>query len=160
MCPLLAQLIIGFFFFAVAVYSTHEANKAGGTCRYAVYNLRCLWFQRRRWWICLQLLFLGRSCKTLFTLIYTLQSQNFICRWQEFTAKTHQARTYKKGRGSFLDCDVSHQCKLQKMKLYKIRLWSKTLMDHLDCSQQTGLSNLIKLSKLVCLSLTVNSTLV
>jgi hypothetical protein len=30
MCPLLAQLKIGFFsFFAVAVYSTTEANKAG-----------------------------------------------------------------------------------------------------------------------------------
>jgi hypothetical protein len=31
MCPLLAQLIIGFFssFFAAAVYSTNEANKAG-----------------------------------------------------------------------------------------------------------------------------------
>jgi hypothetical protein len=28
MCPLLAQLKIGFFF-AVAVYSTNEANKAG-----------------------------------------------------------------------------------------------------------------------------------
>jgi hypothetical protein len=28
MCPLLAQLIIGFFFSA-AVYSTNEANKAG-----------------------------------------------------------------------------------------------------------------------------------
>ncbi len=33
MCPLLAQLIIGFFFlfFAAAVYSTDEANKADGT---------------------------------------------------------------------------------------------------------------------------------
>jgi hypothetical protein len=34
MCLLLAQLIIGFFaffFFAAAVYSTNEANKAGGT---------------------------------------------------------------------------------------------------------------------------------
>jgi hypothetical protein len=32
MCPLLAQLIIGFFFlfYAAAVYSTNEANKAGG----------------------------------------------------------------------------------------------------------------------------------
>jgi len=32
MCPLLAQLIIGFFsfFFAAAVYGTNEANKAGG----------------------------------------------------------------------------------------------------------------------------------
>jgi hypothetical protein len=30
MCPLLAQLIIGFFsFFATAVYSTNEANKVG-----------------------------------------------------------------------------------------------------------------------------------
>jgi hypothetical protein len=31
MCPLLAQLIIGFFylFFAAAVYSINEANKAG-----------------------------------------------------------------------------------------------------------------------------------
>jgi hypothetical protein len=29
MCPLLAQLKIDFFFFAVAVYSTNEANKAG-----------------------------------------------------------------------------------------------------------------------------------
>ncbi len=30
MCPPLAQLIIGFFsFFAAAVYSTNEANKAG-----------------------------------------------------------------------------------------------------------------------------------
>jgi len=31
MCPLLAQLKIGFFssFFAAAVYSTNEANKAG-----------------------------------------------------------------------------------------------------------------------------------
>jgi hypothetical protein len=31
MCPLLAQIIIGFFsfFFAVAVYSTNEVNKAG-----------------------------------------------------------------------------------------------------------------------------------
>jgi len=30
MCPLLAKLIIGFFsFFAAAVYSTNEANKAG-----------------------------------------------------------------------------------------------------------------------------------
>jgi hypothetical protein len=34
MCPLLAQLIIGFFsFFAAAVYSTNETNKAGGTRR-------------------------------------------------------------------------------------------------------------------------------
>jgi hypothetical protein len=34
MCLLLAQLIIGFFsfFFAAAVYSTNEANKAGGMC--------------------------------------------------------------------------------------------------------------------------------
>ncbi len=34
MCPLLASLVIGFFsfFFAAAVYSTNEANKAGGTC--------------------------------------------------------------------------------------------------------------------------------
>jgi hypothetical protein len=33
MCPLLAQLIIGFFFifFVAAVYSTNEANKAGST---------------------------------------------------------------------------------------------------------------------------------
>ncbi len=29
MCLLLAQLKIGFLFFAVAVYSTNEANKAG-----------------------------------------------------------------------------------------------------------------------------------
>jgi hypothetical protein len=29
MCPLLAQLKISFFFFAAAVYSTNEANKAG-----------------------------------------------------------------------------------------------------------------------------------
>jgi hypothetical protein len=30
MCPLLAQLIIGFFsFFAAAVYRTNEANKTG-----------------------------------------------------------------------------------------------------------------------------------
>ena len=35
MCPLLAQPIIAFFssFFAAAVYSTNEANKAGGTRR-------------------------------------------------------------------------------------------------------------------------------
>jgi hypothetical protein len=34
MCPLLAPLVIGFFsfFFAAAVYSTKEANKAGGMC--------------------------------------------------------------------------------------------------------------------------------
>jgi len=33
MCPLLAPLIIGFFsfFFAAAIYSTNEANKAGST---------------------------------------------------------------------------------------------------------------------------------
>jgi hypothetical protein len=33
-CPLLAPLIIGFFsfFFAAAIYSTNEANKAGSTC--------------------------------------------------------------------------------------------------------------------------------
>ncbi len=31
MFPLLALLLIGFFFFAAAVYSTNEANKAGGT---------------------------------------------------------------------------------------------------------------------------------
>ncbi len=29
MCSQLAQLKIGFFFFAAAVYSTNEANKAG-----------------------------------------------------------------------------------------------------------------------------------
>jgi hypothetical protein len=35
MCPLLAQPIIAIFssFFAAAVYSTNEANKAGGTSR-------------------------------------------------------------------------------------------------------------------------------
>ncbi len=31
MCPLLAPLEIGFFSFFAAVYSTNEANKAGGT---------------------------------------------------------------------------------------------------------------------------------
>jgi hypothetical protein len=32
MCPQLAQLILGFFdFFAAAIYSTNEANKAVGT---------------------------------------------------------------------------------------------------------------------------------
>jgi hypothetical protein len=33
-CPLLAQLITGFFssFSAAAIHSTKEANKAGGTC--------------------------------------------------------------------------------------------------------------------------------
>ncbi len=35
MCPLLAKLIIAFFssFFVGAIYSTNEANKAGGTGR-------------------------------------------------------------------------------------------------------------------------------
>jgi len=35
MCPLLEQPIIAFFssFFAVDIYSTNEANKAGGTRR-------------------------------------------------------------------------------------------------------------------------------
>jgi hypothetical protein len=38
MCPLLAQLIIGFFsFFAAAVYSTNEANKAGGTVKQSIF---------------------------------------------------------------------------------------------------------------------------
>jgi hypothetical protein len=33
-CPLLAQLIIGFFssFSVAAIHSTNEANKAGGIC--------------------------------------------------------------------------------------------------------------------------------
>ncbi len=33
MCPLQVQLLMGFFssFFAAAIYSTNEANKAGGT---------------------------------------------------------------------------------------------------------------------------------
>ncbi len=45
MCPLLAQLKIGFFsFFAAAVYSTNDANKAGLK---AVYILRCLWTKQR-----------------------------------------------------------------------------------------------------------------
>jgi len=44
MCLLLAQPIIALFssFFAAAVYSTNEANKAGGTRHWAVYILRCL----------------------------------------------------------------------------------------------------------------------
>ena len=35
MCLLLAQVVIGFFsfFFAMAIYSTNEANKAGGAGR-------------------------------------------------------------------------------------------------------------------------------
>ncbi len=39
MCSLLTPLIIGFFsfFFATAVSSTNEANKAGGKCHKAVY---------------------------------------------------------------------------------------------------------------------------
>jgi hypothetical protein len=42
MCPLLAQLEIGFFssFFAAAVYSTNEANKAG--LKQSII-FRCLW---------------------------------------------------------------------------------------------------------------------
>ena len=42
MCPLLAQLEIGFFssFSAAAVYSTNEANKAG---RKQSIIFRCLW---------------------------------------------------------------------------------------------------------------------
>jgi hypothetical protein len=31
MCPLLAPIFQGFFFFAAAINSTNEANKAGGT---------------------------------------------------------------------------------------------------------------------------------
>ncbi len=40
MCPLLVPVLIGVFssFFAVAVDSTNEANKAGGMRRSAVYN--------------------------------------------------------------------------------------------------------------------------
>jgi hypothetical protein len=43
MCPLLAQLKTGFFsiFFAAAVYSTTEANKA--SLKQSII-LRCLWF--------------------------------------------------------------------------------------------------------------------
>ncbi len=43
MCPLLAQLEIGFFssFSAAAVYSTNEANKAG--LKQSII-FRCLWF--------------------------------------------------------------------------------------------------------------------
>jgi len=43
MCPLLAQLIIGFFssFSAVAIYSTNETNKAG--LKQSII-FRCLWF--------------------------------------------------------------------------------------------------------------------
>jgi hypothetical protein len=46
MCPLLAQLEIGFFssFSATAVYSTNEANKAG--LKQSII-FRCLW--RKRW---------------------------------------------------------------------------------------------------------------
>jgi hypothetical protein len=44
MCPLLAQLEIGFFssFSAAAVYSTNEANKAG--LKQSII-FRCLWSQ-------------------------------------------------------------------------------------------------------------------
>ncbi len=46
MCPLLAQLKTGFFsiFFAAAVYSTTEANKA--SLKQSII-LRCLWASRR-----------------------------------------------------------------------------------------------------------------
>jgi hypothetical protein len=37
MCQLLVPVIQGFFFFAAAIYSTNEVNKAGGMRRYTVY---------------------------------------------------------------------------------------------------------------------------
>ncbi len=42
MCPLLAPDFQGFFF-AMAINSTNEANKAGSTCLLAVYINRCIW---------------------------------------------------------------------------------------------------------------------
>jgi hypothetical protein len=49
MCPLLAQLEIGFFssFSAAAVYSTNEANKAG--LKQSII-IRCLWPQSMPLW--------------------------------------------------------------------------------------------------------------
>jgi hypothetical protein len=46
MCPLLAQLKVGFFssFSAVSVYSTNETNKAG--LKQSII-FRCLWFEQR-----------------------------------------------------------------------------------------------------------------
>ncbi len=43
--PAASADLIAFFssFFAAAINSTNEANKAAGACRLAVYLLKCLW---------------------------------------------------------------------------------------------------------------------
>ncbi len=52
MCPILAPVLIGFFsvfFFAAAINSVNESNKAGSTCHEAVFILRCLLFKLIFW---------------------------------------------------------------------------------------------------------------